>query len=852
MRKLSLIIGLFLAFSAAWAQQSPHGNDLKINCADCHTTEGWTFSQATALFDHDSTVFKLEGQHIFADCKACHTSLIFAEAKTNCVDCHTDMHNTTVGPDCARCHDAQSWLVTNITEIHQQSRFPLLGAHNTADCAACHTSPSLLEFQPLGVECIDCHRQDYQATTNPNHVQAGLSTNCFDCHRVDAFEWTSSGFNHDFFPLNKGHAITDCAACHTTGVFEPVSTDCYSCHQQDFVSATNPSHQNQGFSTSCTECHTTEPNWKPAKFDIHDNFYFPIYSGEHRGEWESCTDCHKQPENYSVFSCVDCHEHNKNEMDNKHREINGYSYNSMACFACHPLGKEEGAFNHNTTNFPLKGAHIQADCLSCHTEIFSGTSTDCRSCHTNNYNQAVNPNHLTAGISTECSGCHTEEDWKPSQFDHTVTTGFALTNGHSGRQCADCHLGNTTSASQECISCHQQNYNEAKNHLAQNFPFDCLQCHNTSNWEEATFDHNATSFALTGAHVATECSACHTLGYAGTSSQCSACHTDNYNQALNPGHTAAGISVQCETCHTTTTWIPSQFDHTVTTGFALTNGHSGRQCADCHLGNTTSASQECISCHQQNYNEAKNHLAQNFPFDCLQCHNTSNWEEATFDHNATSFALTGAHVATECSACHTSGYAGTSSQCSACHTDNYNQTANPNHTSLGLSNQCNECHTTTPDWQPALFPVHNDFYSLNGAHIAVADNCYLCHAGNYTNIANTCAGCHSADYNSTTDPPHATAKFPTDCESCHTETAWSPSTFNHDAQYFPIYSGEHRGEWNSCADCHTEPTNYSVFSCILCHEHNKTEMDNKHNEVTGYVYNSVNCLACHPTGTTDD
>lgn len=709
MRKLSLIIGLFLAFGAAWAQQSPHGNDLKINCADCHTTDGWTFSKETALFDHDSTVFKLEGQHIFADCKACHTSLIFSEAKTNCVDCHTDMHNTTVGPDCARCHDAQSWLVTNITEIHQQSRFPLLGAHNTADCAACHTSPSLLEFQPLGVECIDCHRQDYQATTNPNHVQAGLSTNCFDCHRVDAFEWTSSGFNHDFFPLNKGHAITDCAACHTTGVFEPVSTDCYSCHQQDFVSATNPSHQNQGFSTSCTECHTTEPNWKPAKFDIHDNFYFPIYSGEHRGEWESCTDCHKQPENYSVFSCVDCHEHNKNEMDNEHREINGYSYNSMACFACHPLGKEEGAFNHNTTNFPLKGAHIQADCLSCHTEIFSGTSTDCRSCHTNNYNQAVNPNHLTAGISTECSGCHTEEDWKPSQFDHTVTTGFALTNGHSGRQCADCHLGNTTSASHECISCHQQNYNEAENHLAQNFPFDCLQCHNTSNWEEATFDHNATSFALTGAHVATECSACHTSGYAGTSSQCLACHTGNYNQ-----------------------------------------------------------------------------------------------------------------------------------------------TANPNHTSLGLSNQCSDCHTTTPDWQPALFPVHNDFYSLNGAHIAVADNCYLCHAGNYINTANTCAGCHSADYNSTTDPPHATAKFPTDCESCHTETVWSPSTFNHDAQYFPIYSGEHRGEWNSCADCHTEPTNYSVFSCILCHEHNKTEMDNKHNEVTGYVYNSVNCLACHPTGTTDD
>ncbi|MBT7393718.1 MAG: hypothetical protein HN778_02690, partial [Prolixibacteraceae bacterium] len=632
MRKLPLIIGLVFLLFQTWAQQNPHGETLTFTCTDCHTTEGWTFSKEAAIFNHDSTQFVLEGEHRFTDCAACHTSLVFSEAKTNCVDCHTDMHNNTVGTDCAQCHNSNSWIVSNISEIHQLSRFPLLGAHNTADCSACHKSASLLEFEPLGVGCIDCHREDYLTTTDPNHVQTGLSTNCVECHRIDAHEWSATGINHDFFPLTKGHEINDCAACHTTGLFEPLSTDCYSCHQNDYNSAVNPSHQNSGFSTNCIECHTTDLDWKPAEFKTHDALFFPIYSGNHNGEWDNCIDCHTQPENYSVFSCIDCHEHNKSDMDDEHQGNNDYVYNSVACLACHPSGDDPVAFNHSSTDFPLKGAHIGTDCISCHSEGFSGTATDCNHCHQNDYNEAQNPNHVNAGIAVECESCHTEEGWVPSTFDHTATTGFELTNGHSGKQCVDCHLGTTSEASSDCISCHQTNYNEAENHLAQNYPFDCLQCHNTSNWEETTFDHNASNFPLTGAHIATECAACHTETYTGTSTLCSSCHTDNYNNAQNPSHTAAGISTDCEACHGTSAWAPSTFDHTATTGFELINGHSGKQCVDCHLGTTTEASSDCISCHQTNYNEAENHLAQNYPFDCLQCHNTSNWEETTFDH----------------------------------------------------------------------------------------------------------------------------------------------------------------------------------------------------------------------------
>lgn len=160
---------------------------------------------------------------------------------------------------------------------------------------------------------------------------------------------------------------------------------------------------------------------------------------------------------------------------------------------------------------------------------------------------------------------------------------------------------------------------------------------------------------------------------------------------------------------------------------------------------------------------------------------------------------------------------------------------------------CVMCHTTEPNWNPALFPIHNDFYVLEGAHVSLA--CAECHNGNYNNTPTICFGCHASDYNGTTNPNHAAAQFPTDCTLCHTQTAWEPSTFDHDGMYFPIYSGKHEGEWDLCADCHFNSSNYSLFSCINCHEHNnQAEVDDDHDGVNGYVYLSSACYACHPDG----
>jgi hypothetical protein len=403
MRILSFLV--VIIFLAVYNQKtsSPHGKDFNISCGNCHSAKSWQLDTAIYSFDHNRTKLPLKGQHLTVTCRQCHKSLVFSEAGSECVDCHADVHQSTTGPDCSRCHTSFSWLVNNITEIHQASRFPLLGAHRMADCIDCHKSESMVRFDVPGVNCIDCHRDDYLSTTNPNHIQSGFSEDCSVCHPVNSFQWAGAGFNHNFFPLVQGHSGVQCSACHTSGSYSGVSADCYSCHQNDYTSTTNPDHvasnfptacQNchtlspgwkpasfdhtifpltlghsipscsdchvngnynstptdcftchktdydgsinpnhlsLGFSTQCTLCHTTNPDWKPAKYTQHDAQFFPIYSGNHKGTWTLCSECHTDPNNYTTFDCIRCH-------SDAHRDKN---YTNAECYSCHPRGSED-------------------------------------------------------------------------------------------------------------------------------------------------------------------------------------------------------------------------------------------------------------------------------------------------------------------------------------------------------------------------------------------------------------------------------------------------------------------------------------------------------------------------------
>jgi hypothetical protein len=76
-----------------------------------------------------------------------------------------------------------------------------------------------------------------------------------------------------------------------------------------------------------------------ATFD-HDQSWFPIYSGKHLGRWRECSECHTNMSNYSVYDCINCHPHDdKTKVDGDHRGENGYRYDSVGCYDCHPRGR---------------------------------------------------------------------------------------------------------------------------------------------------------------------------------------------------------------------------------------------------------------------------------------------------------------------------------------------------------------------------------------------------------------------------------------------------------------------------------------------------------------------------------
>ncbi len=509
------------------------------------------------------------------------------------------------------------------------------------------------------------------------------------------------------------------------------------------------------------------------------------------------------------------------------------------------------------------GVHATTQCAQCHVNNnYTLTSATCWNCHQTDYNNTNNPPHLAAGFPQDCTLCHgsSATNWTSATFNHT-TTGFALTGAHTSLQCAQCHVNNNYSlTSGACWNCHQTDYNGTTNppHKAAGFPQDCSQCHTTTNWSGATFNHTTTGFALVGVHATTQCTQCHVNNnYSLTSAVCWNCHQADYNSTTNPPHLAAGFPQDCTLCHGSSAlnWTSATFNHS-TTGFTLTGAHLNLQCAQCHVNNNYSlTSSACWNCHQADYNGTTNppHQAAGFPQDCSLCHTTTDWSGATFNHATTGFTLTGAHLSLQCNQCHVNNnYSLTSGACWNCHQADYNGTTNPPHQAAGFPQDCSMCHSTT-DWSGATFNHPTTPLQLTGYHATMlaANQCSQCHVNNsYTNTPSDCWSCHQTDYNNTTNPNHAAAGFAHTCDSCHSFVDWTGAQYlAHDAAYFPIYSGTHKNVWTQCSDCHTNSSNYAVFTCINCHAHsNQQQVTSDHQGVKGFVYNGTSCYSCHPKG----
>lgn len=479
----------------------------------------------------------IQGHKKFEDeCEQCH--LNFAkEAQTElCLDCHEDIdkdvikkqgfHGDSVIRDraCTDCHtdhegrNAVIIMFEAETFDHNQTDFELKGKHKNINCDSCHEAEK--KYREASSECNDCHKED-----DPHEELLGEE--CADCHTEDT--WDKTEFDHDEtdFPLKDNHKDVACESCHPANVSKEISIKCIACH------LINDVHGGR-YGQKCEDCHTAK-EWKKVEF------------------------------------------------------------------------------NHDETDFPLRGRHRKVSCDGCHTgDLFEDLKTDCYSCHKNS-------DEHRGQYGRKCEDCHRSTKWDKVKFDHEKTD-FPLKGKHEDVSCNSCHRGDLYDEELEtnCYGCHVQDdvHKESEGDK-------CEDCHNESGWnEKIIFDHDMTAFPLVGLHAVATCEQCHlSQNFKDAELGCNECHEqDDIHEKK--------LGIDCKLCHNPNGWGIWEFDHDKQTDYVLDGKHEGLDCHACHTEpqeqEEISMGAACIDCHEKDdVHEGS------FTTYCERCHMTNSWEDIT-------------------------------------------------------------------------------------------------------------------------------------------------------------------------------------------------------------------------------
>lgn len=789
---------------------STHEN---ILCNQCHT--GSTFDQFTCVSCHEHEQAAMDPSHVGV------TGYKFNSA--NCLSCHPD--------GTALTRDEHTYFPVNTGDVHA-----------TAACNQCHTTASYKDFS-----CVNCH-EHLQQTMDPAH--AGVlgyqfdSASCISCH-PDGTALTRE--EHDFFPVDptSAHKDTACSGCHTTSNYSEYT--CISCHDHDKATM-DPTHSAvPGYAYASGNCLSCHPAGTATGETEHS--YFPISSGSVHQDAQ-CSQCHTTS-SFDQFTCLSCHEHEKTSTDTEHVGVTGYVYNSSSCLSCHPNGTALHREDH--VYFPIEPStpHQDVNCNECHTGS-SYSTFSCVDCHTH---EKTATDTIHAGVSgyvyasNNCLSCH-PDGTGVSKEQHTY---FPINTGstHATAACSQCHTG-TTYEQFSCVGCHEHDkatMDPAHTSVA-GYIFassSCISCH--PDGTATTRDEHIYFPIDTGStHASAACSQCHTTG-SYDEFTCLSCH-EHEKTATDADHaTVTGYSYDsnaCITCHPDGTAM-GRGEHSyfpIDTGTA----HEGADCIQCHTGSSFDQF-SCIGCHEHNktYSDAGHSNVSGYVYaspNCLACH--PDGVSVTRDEH-TFFPITSgtAHEAATCDECHTTNGDYLSFSCINCHTHNKTDT-DANHATVSSyvydSNNCLTCH---PDGQ-AMSRNNHIYFPINTGTNHEAQTCEECHTtpGQYQIF--TCTACHTHE-KTVTDTNHVGVSGyvynSTNCYSCHPEGV---AVNRGDHNYFPISTGSTHSDIQ-CAECHTT-SDYAQFSCVSCHEHERTSTNAQHADVLGYVYASSSCLSCHPDG----
>jgi hypothetical protein len=268
---------------------------------------------------------------------------------------------------------------------------------------------------------------------------------------------------------------------------------------------------------------------------------------------------------------------------------------------------------------------------------------------------------------------------------------------------------------------------------------------------------------------------------AGTACNSPGCHDQYKHQEPYTG--------PCQLCHNTTNWTQVTYQHKDAT---FDHGmHPLVGCPKCHTEGKPLPSSACSACHTPPHKG---------PQDCKLCHTTYAWRLFQL-LPAGHLSLAGGHAGLTCLDCHTAKFEpATPRTCVNCHGTHHG----------GLT-PCQDCHSPATGWNPKPGWNHSNFFVLRGAHKFL--QCAQCHVNNrFAGTPRVCVGCHGAHHGGLTQ-----------CQDCHTTSAFIPTTFNHSSVF--VLGSAHSGL--KCSTCHpggvytkaTHKANSLVFAFTITHAH---------------------------------
>ncbi|MBI5493637.1 MAG: hypothetical protein HY904_01340 [Deltaproteobacteria bacterium] len=770
-----------------------------------------------------------------------------------CLECHDSlrkeiaaprgMHARLVKDDraCLECHHDHRGVDASLTEWggprekwdHGKAGWPLDGKHAEARCKDCHEPRRVTEsalkkrfaagkpgtYLGLGRRCVDCHFDEHRGQ---------FKVACDKCHGAKAFK-PAPRFDHAAsFRLRGAHATTACRGCHPR-VEEPAG--------QAFPAPKDPRGyvRYHGAPKRCVDCHK----------DVHKGAY-----------GNACSRCHNETDWHATrIASAEPHFHDKTNFPllGKHRNV--------ACDHCHP-GKPGGGLQ--LTGFPYQ------ECMNCHVDAHLGQLKP-------------GPDRLVY-----CERCHDEEGFAPTTFpraEHEYTR-LPLDGAHRAVACDSCHAEDrarfagvelprrpagrperrTDAVSfvalvfpdkdpERCDSCHQDPH--AGQFTRGGEPRRCEACHTADDWRQLQFDHaRDTAFPLRGAHARGACTSCHVapgaaqpVTWRGAPARCASCHDDVHRGQFNA---AGGNPADCARCHDENAFKPATFVHAGV--FDLKGRHASARCAACHPALPGSAAawyrgvpRRCESCHADFHAAGAAAVPSASRGPCAGCHDETDWQRVTFDHDNTRMPLRDAHAGQPCRACHQdASRLAIDTACGSCHVDVHGGR---------LGTECLRCHDQRTFRSGAGVEAHAATrFPLYGRHaVTPCDRCHVNRADRtYGGVTPDCARCHADDAARTAGRgvDHAPLGPEPDCRRCHTTVTFTGGVLPEHDRCFNIYTGPHRGI--ACNRCHTSLAGLGVDNCTSftamcthCHACEKMDRIHEPRHVVGYQCADRKCYECH-------